>query len=481
MEDKPGIGGQSFKVKLDKNWFKPIEDFSSILVSMGIDCFLEDKSIKTIANEIEVALKASEGRISNEIRTGFSNAIKTRVQNEAYEALSEANDWGCVFMATGSGKSKIAVDKIVNPKIKRALIVVPTERLRDTGWMEEFHKWHQMDIWENVVERSCYASLNKYEGEHFDIVILDEGHNITENNSEFFKKNKVDRCIVLTATRPRDLTKIHILKSLNLNPIYELSLDEAVKLGIVAPYDITVVTLTLDDKEKYITAGRKDKPFMNTEKAQYGYLSKRLEAMPNSMGFINRMQFIYSLRSKTEAARWLLENALPEDLKTLIFCGSKSQANTLSPFRYYSRPSPPKKLKEDKKYTEKQLLKYNTALQKYREDLAIYQGDKSLNKFINNEIPRLACCDALNEGHNISDMDIAFIVQLDSNPQNFIQRIGRTLRFRPGHRGKIIILCVEDSIDKDWVKKATASLDAANISYVELSRLKMGIEKLLFD
>lgn len=441
------------------------------------------ESIKLYADAIAKYLEEEEP--TDDALVLLSHTIKSRVQLEACTALIKAKDWGCIFMATGSGKSKIAVDRcksLINKDgTANILIVVPTEKLRDENWKEEFRKWQCLDIWEHHVKRCCYASLNKYYDEDFDLVVLDEGHNITENNSEFFKQNVVRRCIVLTATRPRDQIKINILKSLNLNPVYELSLDESVKLGLVAPYDITIVNMNLDDKNKYIPAGSKAKPFKNTEKAQYGYLSARLNAMPHKMGFINRMRFIYTLKSKTEAAKWIIDNVIPKDLRTLIFCGSKEQANQLSDYRFYSRPSPPKKLDPSKRYTPFQLAKYEKQMEEYRYNISIYQGDDSFNKFKRGEINQMACVNSVNEGHNLEGMDIGFVVQLNSNELNLIQRIGRLIRFRPGHRGTIIILCVQDSVDKDWTKKATENLNVANINHIELSHLKMGIEKISFD
>ena len=61
--------------------------------------------------------------------------------------LSLHNDNGIIAIATGTGKSKIAVDKIAEHQAinfdLRALIVVPTEKLRDENWKDEFYKWDQ--------------------------------------------------------------------------------------------------------------------------------------------------------------------------------------------------------------------------------------------------------------------------------------------------------------------------------------------------
>lgn len=426
-----------------------------------------NESVKNYVNEISDLLET----LTNEERLLYSNKIKSRVQNEALIAFTQSKDWGSIYMATGTGKSKIVIDYLYNfgHRDKKYLLCVPTEKLRDENWKEEFAKWDCSFIYNNI-ERCCYASLNKYEGQVFDQVILDEGHNITENNSKFFLQNEVKSCILLTATKPKDATKLQILRELGLNSVYEISLDESVKLGLVAPYDITIVTMTLEAGEKYIKAGSKVKPFMQNERERYNYLSRVVMTSPTKFSFINRMRFIYDLRSKTEAARWILANVIPEDQKTLTFCGGIEQAIALCNRRFFSKPSLSKK---DKLKPEK--------VERVARILAQYEGDAGFEDFKAGRILRLACVESLNEGHNLPDLDVGFIVQLNASDLDLIQRIGRLIRYRIGHRAKIIILCVEDTVDKNWIKKATASLSGINIRTIELSRLKMGIEKIDFD
>lgn len=441
------------------------------------------ESLKDHINEIYELRVALEDALSEEQKLSVVSQIKNRIQIEAEMHFVANNSWGAIYAATGSGKSKIAVniaETLVrqSPMTPNILLCVPTEKLRDEGWHDEFKKWEHEDVY-NVMHRTCYASLNKYVGKVIDLLILDEGHNITELNSTFFDNNIVRRCILLTATKPRDAIKLEILEKLKIESVYELSLDDAVKLGLVAPYDITVITMTLDGDNKYIKAGRKDKPFFNTEKGQYGYLTSRVFAAPHKQAYIDRMQFIYNLRSKTQVAKAILEHIVPEGLRTLIFCGSKAQANEVCAYRYYSKPTPPKKLKEGA--TPFKLQKYEEDYAKYQAMLPEYQGNKSYDAFKAGEIDRMSCVAAVNEGHNFNDLDVGFIIQLNSNEKDLIQRIGRLLRYRPGYVGKIIILCAEDTVDKDWVKKATMNLSATNIRWVELSHIRMGLETISFD
>ena len=146
---------------------------------------------------------------------------KNQVQEEAELALERNKGKGLVVMATGTGKSKIAINiakKKYKPDLK-VLIIVPTEKLRDVNWKNEFDKWDCLSIYENNVQRACYVSANKIHDQHFDIVILDEAHNITENNSEFFYQNVIDSIIGLTATMPDSEIKLQLFKDLNLKII----------------------------------------------------------------------------------------------------------------------------------------------------------------------------------------------------------------------------------------------------------------------
>lgn len=288
----------------------------------------------------------------------------------------------------------------------------------------------------------------------------------------------------MTATKPTDPVKVKILKDLKLLSVYELSLDEAVKLSLVAPYDITIVTTTLDTGEKYIKAGNAKKVFYQNEKERYNYLSRCCLTTPSKRYFLGRMRFIYDLKSKTEAAKYILENIIPKELRTLIFCGSILQAIEVCDRRFFSKPTYSKKKGLEFKtqaqqdaHMERELAK----LLKVAEKMEGYEKDAAYIDFKAKKINRMSCIDALNEGENIEDLDVAFIIQVNSKELDLIQRIGRLIRYRLGHIGRIIILCVEDSVDKDWVRKAMINLNPVNIKWIELSRLKMNIETISFD
>lgn len=416
-----------------------MEDKLKILKSL-----FESEDIQKVVGQIDEILSEM-----SEIPEEILITIKSAIQTEALVKLQQNNFWGLVIAATGVGKSKIAInlaEYVINSnKNARILIVVPTEKLRDENWKEEFKKWKLTKMYNKNIERSCYASISKLEGQIYDLVIMDEVHNITEANSLFFSQNSVIKCIGLTATYPEDILKRKILNDLNLKVSYSISLDMAVKLRLVAPYKITVIECRLDGNTKNCPGGTKEKPFMTTEVATYNYLTAVIKKLifdktkkaASKFAILRRMRFIYGLKSKTAAAKFILKNFINQtEDRTLIFCGSIAQAEELCENTFHSKTN-----------------------------------DLSFIKFKKGQINTLSCVNSVNEGHNIHNIDNALIVQLNSNELHIIQRIGRTLRYRKGHEANIIILMVLDTVDEKWTKDSLSSLDQSRITYVRYSDL----------
>lgn len=405
----------------------------------------------------------------------ISNKIREKIQDEAEEAWNRAGRRGAILIATGVGKTKIAINiigKLIQSHLlTQTVISVPTEKLRDEGWRDEFIKWNYHTLIDSVsIYKTCYASLNRIKNWTINLTILDEGHNITEENSEYFNNNEINDILVLTATRPTDQRKIDIFRKLGIQPVYELKLDEAVKLGIVAPYDITVIEIPLNETEKYIKVTKKA-TILKTEKEAYNYYTRMTIVSKNPFSRINRMRFIYDCNSKGYAAKRLLDYKIPKDLRKIIFCGSKAQAISISPYRFFSKPTikPNEVVKDSQKYAQYKYLMDN------------YQGSDSLNKFVSGEIDEIACVTALNEGHNLGQIDIALVVQLNSKQLHTIQRIGRILRYYVGHVGKIIILVLKNTIDEEWCEKALRGLDRSKIRRISLEDIRTGKEQLFIN
>jgi superfamily II DNA or RNA helicase len=374
---------------------------------------------------------------------------KNQIQKQIVsDIINSKSDYNLVIAATAVGKTKIAIDyieKFNNNRIIRSLmkilIVVPTEQLRDMDWPNELKKWkisHSINI-----TLICYASISKVKDQEFDLVVFDELHKITEFNSSFLENNTVHKALGLTATYPRDKMKQYILDVYKFNIIANISLDEAVSNNLVAPYEITIIPIELDKVNKNVQGGNKFKPFMTTEYSQYQYLTRVIDELVVTISLshhahpglrvrlkhlrLQRARFLGSCESKLKAAMALyLKDIYVKHERTLIFCNSIDSARIMCANTYHSKTN-----------------------------------SDSLNAFREGKIDTLSCVNALNEGVNLSNVDNAIILQVNTSDLVLIQKIGRTLRLSDDKNkiSKIYILCMQNTIDVDWVNDVTKNLN----------------------
>lgn len=352
--------------------------------------------------------------------------MKTRsqIQNEIVRKLVKAGG-GLALLPTGVGKTRIVIEFLKKISYHRVLIVTSTEKLRDVSWPEEIKKWKG----DPNVTIICYQSLQKYVESDFDVVVYDEIHHVTLLNMPFFEKPR-KYVLGMTATEPRDTEKkLLIYNVLQLQKVIEMSVAEAVALKLISPFLITKIETRLDESQNNIEAGSKTCKFYTTELANYTYLSDTITRLGlqgkyqmRDIMIRKRLHFMNTLPSKVFAARKFLNQIAPET-RTLVFSKSINSAKAISPYCFHSKI-----------------------------------GDQHLNEFMNGKINLLSCVNALNEGINIPEIDIAVITQLNSNDLVLTQQLGRVIRFRKDFVGNVYILVAKDTVDENWFQSATKNL-----------------------
>jgi len=371
---------------------------------------------------------------------------KNQIQKQIVtDIITSKSDYNLLLLPTGVGKSKCAIDYIKQRfecfSFIKILIVVPTEQLRDIDWPNELKKWEiSSDL---TIELICYASISKIKDQEFDLVVFDELHKISELNSSFLENNTIHKALGLTATYPRDKMKQYLLDVYKFNIVTNMSLDEAVSKGLVAPYEIKIIPVELDRVTKNVQGGNKFKPFMTTEYNQYQYLTRVINEIATQIALshhthpglrtrlkhlrLQRARFLGTCESKLKAAMSLyLKHMYVNHERTLIFCNSIDSARLMCANTYHSKTN-----------------------------------SDSLNAFREGKIDTLSCVNALNEGVNLNDVDNAIIIQVNTSDLVLIQKIGRTLRLSDDKNkiSKIYILCMQDTIDVEWVNDVTKNLN----------------------
>lgn len=364
--------------------------------------------------------------------------MKTRKQKEILDSLPNPSH-GLLNLSPRLGKTKLGIDILKREKPKKILWVTSNSLLRDEDIPEEFLKWNAKDFLDKT-DIICYASLGKHKGV-YDKIILDEYQFVTEANSTpLFNGNiKYKSIIGFSGTHPRNRVKEEIYQKLNLRIISKVDINEAVEEGIIASYEIITVGCKLNSTDKYIQTGSKTKKFYTTEKEYYNYLTRRIEDLkfkgyrvPKYL-YLNRMRFLYNLKSKTQIAKDLIGSL---GGRSLVFTGSIAQAEKLSSKTFHSKTT-----------------------------------DKNLKDFIKGKTDLLVCVNSGGIGHTFKNVDNLIMVQVNSDSTGeSTQKIARSLVKQEGYKAKIYILYVEDTVDEIWKDSVLKNFNIENVKNISYEK-----------
>ena len=384
----------------------------------------------------------------------MSTSVKDAEQAKALLMLRLRGWKGSVIAGTGFGKSRVGVNAIreitLEEDSRPALLFVPFDHLKDR-FKDEFEKTGGMP--ERKIQMECYASIEKLDPSAYSIAVCDEVHlGLTDRCLDFYNIFK-GRLVFLTATRPED--SIYLQRMLHLCPVvYEISLDECVRKGLVAPYRIECISVQLTPEEqlKYSIVSKnfgywKGKlgfdPFNTAKHILKGPSQYRKEDMNAALGFLRaikqRKGLVDHAFNKIRVSSRLVSELSG---KKLIFGGDNAFTDLLASnipgsVTYHSKIRP--KLRE-------------AALDHFRTGIS----------------NTLCSTKALNQGLDIPDASIGIICGLTSKALTMVQRVGRLVRIDsndPDKTGKVVIVYVKDSQEEKWLRNALRTLDSSNITW----------------
>lgn len=393
---------------------------------------------------------------------------RQEITNKAI-SLFDKNPYIILNWGTGVGKSAATIKLLQHSNPSKILLLV-AETPHKKNWQEEFNKWGP-EI-EKRVTIECYASLKKYTNTAWDVIVLDEGHHSNSDlRLEYLSSITTSSVIVLSATLPIEVES-------NLSRVfkhtftkYSIPLQQAIELGILPKPYIYLVPLTLQQGEytetiqeswgkgkkvpiivpfekSYFYLGRK-KLFPSValtiscnQFQKYNYLTNKLEHFKRQY-LMTRKEYLKnkwlqygSLRKrvlaefKTPLLKQLLERV--KNKKYICFCGSIEQAEILD---------------KDHAIHSKNPLSF-----------------KLIDQFNTGEISHLLAVNMLQEGQNLSNIELGIIAQLDGQERAFIQKFGRSLRAETPIQ---IILYFKNTRDEEYLDKALESIDPTYVQEVE--------------
>lgn len=415
------------------------------------------------------------------------------IQNKAVE-LSTLSDSLVLNYPTGLGKSYTMIkilDSLISKNKNFKTIILEPETALITNIKEEFKKFKKEHLLKNI-DIICYASLKKLSFQ-YDIIILDEAHHsFSDLRLQHLENQNPKFLLLLSATiETSQIKKIEKLFNKDIL-IHQIDLKQAIDWDILPKPKIGIFPLQLNVVKNtfyIIERGNKSKQIeieIPSVKMKWKYLRNKKE-YPN-------------LKLKIKCSELEKYNYLCDD--AIYYKGLYNEKRDL----YYTKEPTNKNLEELEKlqkywlYSELKIKRFLSEIKtpyldiflkdiieennrfvvffgsvnqakelakKHGTNLIASENKASLEliqQFNDKKINSLYCCKMLNEGQNLTGLDIGVLTQLDSKNGAFVQKVGRSLR---SDMPQIYIFYYKNTKDEKYLKNALRLIDKNYITYLD--------------
>lgn len=364
----------------------------------------------------------------------MTNAEKTALQKEICDSM-EHYPWCRLLLAPRVGKTKLIIDKIKKDKYDSILWVTPfTELIPKVE--EEFITWKAKRY---VKKLTCvtWKSLATIEGD-YDLIVFDEEQFITANGVHNLLNGSLNTkaLISMTGTATTNRDKINLYSRLKLEIAYEISINDAVEIGLLCDYEINIIGVDLDTRKNKEIKMKKGGSFMTSDFESYKYVHKKTEKAIKSgvnkdFEIRNRMNTIFNNKTKLETSQRVIDTLFG---RKLIFAPTQKLTEAYCESYYHSK-----------------------------------SGNKHLQKFIKGETDCLSLIHKGGTGFTYKALDHLIITQADSDATGRTsQKISRTLLKQGTYKAHIWIICLMGTQDVVWVQAALKRFNKDKINFLTL-------------
>lgn len=373
------------------------------------------------------------------------NEKKDAIQREALDAWVKAGKKGTAEIATGIGKTFLALHALYTmPKDDKTHLFLAESTSREKDFKDDCDKYAEIfgkhPLKDYDVKFYCYQTVYKWKKQpNIGLVIADEIHDsLTPAYSKFYFNNKYQAIIGLSATVNRETEYEEFTKGELLDKIapvcFTYDLSTGIEEGTSRNLKVFVIHHQLNDTKKVMQAGNAKKRFYQTELAAYSYWDKQhkkawyisdeeTKKFRIRITSHKRSNILYNLPSKVDATSKLLKGLKG---KSIVFANSLDSLHQITPNVLSSRQS------EDKN-------------KRIRED------------FDKNKIRTIGSFKKLKQGANLKGLDNCVIMSYYSTEKDIIQRMGR-LR-QNGELGYVFIFVTLGTQEQVWFSKMMQNLD----------------------
>lgn len=368
------------------------------------------------------------------------------------------------LLSTGVGKTKIAIDcinKICDKVFKNegeetTVLIVVDKKVHFSSWKAEFEKWGGIKT--DKVEFCCYASLHKYAGSYWDIVVLDECHHVgSEVRLDALKTINIAYNIIgLSATVSKEL-KIWF-KHQYKTTIVSCTTQDAIESDILPDPTIYLMPLVLDAVNS--TELYEINKHSHNEPIYDGYANLWVHKRSKKHAFIRctKRQYLSELDGLVGFYKRKAAGGNPA-MKNMWLRACGDRLNYLANAKNDRIQEILVKLKNHRTITFCTSIAQSEILGKN----CIHSKNKAsqdiLDSFNESKIKHITACHMLNESVNLTNCKYGIFANINASETIQIQRVGRSLR----HKSPILIIPFfkgtrEEEIVRKWMENYNKDL-----------------------
>ncbi len=378
------------------------------------------------------------------------------------EILSlKGSNW-LLELATGTGKSKMAIEKVksISKKNQTLLIVVP-RNVHKQNWMDEITKW-----WSDCqlkIQFTTYVSFPKYEGK-WDFVIFDECHHLSERCREALCNFTIKHSILLSATVNRNL-KDELKEVFDDLVSYKKDLRDVIEEGILPDPIVYLYPLDLrtDLPTEVIWKNKKAKGRVLecNFATRWDYIRQKTNPVKI---YCSERQYYIDLSSQIEywKKRYMCSRSEIAKNKWLRLCNdrlvwlSDKKVSHLYPLLAH--------LRKCRTLTFCNSIHQTELLGEYCINSKNSNSVKNLEDFNSGKIDHITACNMLNEGMNLTNCQVGIYANLNGSDTPIKQRTGRLLR----HPHPIIVIpYYKNTREEEIVKKMLENYNSDLVTTIQ--------------
>lgn len=341
--------------------------------------------------------------------------IREERQEEAIQAYLDGDRRQIINSCCRFGKTKCAIEVLRRGKYRKPTIIAPRLDI-EKSWKDEFDRVGYWPFYNFLTTKS----IRKVEARKTDIFIVDEIHEMSENQQKQLAEKAGDIPILGLSGTMTKKTEGELFNNLNLNICYKYTIAQGVEEGIIADYLLHIHKVKLGETE-------------GVRFHQFEYLrDKQKIALQKYFFELKMINILQNSTAKLLKTKELLKEY--EDERVLVFCGVTKIADQLGIPVYHS-------LKKEKEI---------------------------FDNFCNGVGNHLATIQMMQAGITVIPISRGIVNYISGAPESSSQKICRLLGkeiFNPNKVAEIDIVVSDEPFELSRIRTALSFFDDSKIIY----------------